>query len=1081
MPSKTEEYLALAQRTANGLTRYWESWTDYLTTASRLYKYPFADQLMIYAQRPDATACASFDIWNNRMNRYVRRGSKGIALLDQSSSVPRLHYVFDVSDTGVRRNSRDPEVWQLGPDLMQPVSEMIAREYGVYHERLSQQISDLTGKLVDSYWDNNSGDILDIVDGSFLIDYDEAGQEFQFKSAAAISILYTVLERCGLEPDGHFDRDDFQAIFSFSTPAAVYALGTAVSECSRDVLRNIERTVKTTIRRRNVERSQYEYEQQERDLLDRRGLPAPEPDPAPAGESTGQIRQIAPDLSDGASPGAVQFDAPVGDSASAPVGSGTDRREPDAADHTGTAEAEPGSEQRAASDGVGAAHEQPESTGRGTGDERADLQLSFFDVAIPTEAEQIESIDQAESEKSPSAFVLSQAEIENALRRGSNFEDSKLRIWQIYQMQPDRKLRAKALAKEYAPYGPGGSSHTYLDGSSGWLDHDSKGLTFEHYPDHRKTLLRWDRVEKYIDLMIQSDRYLSDKERRAIDFPLELNAASAAEYTALKAQHPDTLVGFEAGGNFMFYGEDAAKVAKVLNSALFTRETALGEVQVTGFPPSLWARKSKELWSAGNDVYLAGLDEDGTHHQTKHLHKEDYLPIGSIINMDGRKFRIDGVDFDKGKVSLQDMALADLRMPIFREEPLFVVRELYEQQDEALDAAPEKAVDYKVGDDVVVDLLTRTIEGKIGYVGETDVRIDTSAQGQSWDNEVINKQQFEDGLRQVEPQLSDEELDELPISAVMDGKVQTFPDAAALDETLNAEPAPEPAGNFRITDDDLGVGGPKQKYARNIEAIRTLFRLEEEHRGATAEEQQVLSQYVGWGGLADAFAPDKDNWAKEYTVKEVRPRYSCFYKIRHPGDCDGQSGYGVSKLDSIVEEVVRQIFAQFREVSRKKLLESVKTNDAARIQKKIKKIQKDLEAKQKELDDLKAETILVIRGVSALDKELLGTLVAEAREALETLEKQLVQAQEEYDEATKTAKRSNYICNELFTWADVYDTANHDERRAILQQFIKEIRVRKDYEISITLNASFNQVEQLKSVSIYDGAEIFEEISEKGA
>ena len=865
MPSKTEEYLALAQRTANGLTRYWENWTDYLTTASRLYKYSFADQLMIYAQRPDATACASFDIWNNRMNRYVRRGSKGIALLDQSSSVPRLHYVFDVSDTGVRRNSRDPEVWQLNPDLVQPVSEMLAATYGISGERVSQQLADVAGKLVADYWDNNGGDILDIVDGSFLIDYDEAGQEFQFKSAAAISILYTVLERCGLEPDGHFDRDDFQAIFSFSTPAAVYALGTAVSECSRDVLRNIERTVKTTIRRRNVERSQYEYEQQERDLLDRRGLPAPEPDPAPAGESTGQIRQTAPDLPDEASPGAVQFDAPVGDSASAPVGSGTDRREPDAADHAGTAEAEPGSEQRAASDGVGAAHEQPESTGRGTGDERADLQLSFFDVAIPTEAEQIESIDQAESEKSPSAFVLSQAEIENALRRGSNFEDSKLRIWQIYQMQPDRKLRAKALAKEYAPYGPGGSSHTYLDGSSGWLDHDSKGLTFEHYPDHRKTLLRWDRVEKYIDLMIQSDRYLSDKERRAIDFPLELNAASAAEYTALKAQHPDTLVGFEAGGNFMFYGEDAAKVAKVLNSALFTRETALGEVQVTGFPPSLWARKSKELWSAGNDVYLAGLNEDGTHHQTKHLHKEDYLPIGSIINMDGRKFRIDGVDFDKGKVSLQDMALADLRMPIFREEPLSVVRELYEQQDEALDAAPEKAVDYKVGDNVIVDLPTRTIEGKIGYVGETDVRIDTSAQGQSWDNEVINKQQFEDGLRQVMPELSDEELDKLPISVPINGEWQTFPDAAAADEALNAASAPEAAGNFHITDDHLGEGSAKQKYARNITAIRTLFQLEQEQRGATIDEQEVLSQYVGWGGLPDVFDDKKDSWAKEYT------------------------------------------------------------------------------------------------------------------------------------------------------------------------------------------------------------------------
>ena len=739
---------------------------------------------------------------------------------------------------------------------------MLAENYDVHSESFGQQLADVAGKLVQSYWDNNSTDILAIVDGSFLMDYDDAGQELQFKSAAAISIMYTILERCGFEPEGYFDRDDFQAIYDFSTPDAVYALGTAVSDCSRDVLRNIERTVKTTIRRRNNERSQHEYEQQS-ELHADRGLSSPEPDPEPAPEAAGQVRQAAPDVPEGPSPGAVQHDAPEREPVPAPDGGGADGREPDAADHAGTAEAEPGSEQRAASDGVGTAHEQPESTGRGTGDERADLQLSFFDVAIPTKAEQIESIDQAESEKSPSAFVLSQAEIENALRRGSNFEDSKLRIWQIYQMQSDRKLRAKALAKEYAPYGPGGSSHTYLDGSSGWLNHDSKGLTFEHYPDHRKTLLRWDRVEKYIDLMIQSDRYLSDKERRAIDFPLELNAASAAEYTALKAQHPDTLVGFEAGGNFMFYGEDAAKVAKVLNSALFTRETALGEVQVTGFPPSLWARKSKELWSAGNDVYLAGLNEDGTHHQTKHLHKEDYLPIGSIINMDGRKFRIDGVDFDKGKVSLQDMALADLRMPVFREEPLSVVRELYEQQDEALDAAPEKAVDYKVGDNVVVELPTRTIEGKIGYVGETDVRIDTSAQGYSWSNEVLNKQQFEDSLRRDEP-TSDESLDKLPISGEVNGEWQTFPDAAALDEALNAEPVPEPAGNFHITDDDLGIGGPKQKYARNIEAIRTLFQLEQEHRGATAEEQQVLSQYVGWGGLADAFDPGKDSWAKEY-------------------------------------------------------------------------------------------------------------------------------------------------------------------------------------------------------------------------
>ena len=874
MPSKTEEYLALAQRTANGLTRYWEHWTDYLTTASRLYKYSFADQLMIYAQRPDATACASFDIWNNRMNRYVRRGSKGIALLDQSSSVPRLHYVFDVSDTGVRRNSRDPEVWQLNDDLFQPVSEMLAREYGIHHERLSQQIADIAGKLAESYWDNNSSDILGIVDGSFLMDYDEAGQELQFKSAAAISIMYTILERCGFEPEGYFDRDDFQAIYDFSTPDAVYALGAAVSDCSRDVLRNIERTVKTTIRRRNVERSQHEYDEQERDLLDRRGLPAPEPDLEPAAEAAGPVRTDAPDVPDGESPGAVQLDAADREAASAPAGSGAGSGEPEAADDDRTAEAEPSPGQSEEPTDVGATHEQPESTGGRSDPDGTDLQLSFFNLSIPTEAQQIKAIDRAENEKSSSAFSLSQAEIEHELRKhGSGFQDGKQRIIELYQTQPDKKLRAKALAKEY---GIGGHSHDYLDGSSGFVNYDGKGLEFVHYPDYQKIPLSWIQVEKYIDLMIQSDRYLTDaeKEQRTVRQEAErqlpmLDGTVAAEYTALKEQYPNTLVGFELNGNYLFYDKDAVAVEQILHTNLLSQENTLGKVKVTGFPSEQWVAKSKKLWAEGNNVYLAGLNEDGSHHQTKYLRESDYLPIGSIVKLDDRDFRVEHVNFMFKSVSLQDMELTKNRLPIFRNEHLPHIRELYEeQQDAAIELVPEKEVSYKVGDEVVVDLPTRTIEGTIGYVGETDVRIDTSAHGHSWDNEVINRQQFEEGLRQKEPdepELTDEELDELPISAVIDGEVQTFPNAAALDEALHAEPVPEPAGNFHITDEHLGEGGAKQKYARNIEAIKTLFRLEEEHRGASAEEQEVLAQYVGWGGLADAFDPNKDNWAKEYT------------------------------------------------------------------------------------------------------------------------------------------------------------------------------------------------------------------------
>ena len=905
MPSKTEEYLALAQRTANGLTRYWEIWTDYLTTASRLYKYPFADQLMIYAQRPDATACADFDIWNNRMNRYVRRGAKGIALLDESSGFPRLHYVFDVSDTGVRRNSRDPEVWQYNDDLKQPVSEMLAATYGISGERVSQQLADVAGKLVADYWDNNGGDIRAIVDGSLLMDYDEAGVEMQFKSAAAMSVTYTLLERCGFEPAGWFDKDDFQAIYNFSTPDAVFALGAAVSDMSREVLRQIERTVKTTIRRRNNERSQHEYEQQS-ELHADRGLSSPEPDPEPAPEAAGQVRQAAPDVPEGPSPGAVQHDAPEREPVSAPDGGGADGREPDAADHGAASETEPGSEQGAESDGMGAAHEQPAGTGRGTGADGIDLQLSFFDAHIPTEVQQIEKIDQAESEKTPSAFILSQAEIENELRKhGSGFAGGKQRIMELYQTQPDRSLRAKALAKEY---GIGGHSHDFLDGSRGFVNHDWKGLEFDHYPEHQKITLKWAQVEKYIDLMIQSDRYLTDKEKEHYSLPVPVSAKldgaidraknlirefcqeeydsepdfsdlskigiaythatdedipiqvnvdlvgyrvdrylgevliderqyesledltetelealdfselvsvtdeelehyhskaeerpallpldAATEYNALKEQHPDALVGFEQNGQFEFYADDAQKVSELLGGKLLEKETALGTVPVIGFPRDQWAHRAKQLWQCGENVYLAGLNEDGTHHQTKYLRREDYLPLGATVHMEGRAFRVDNVNFDKDSVTLQDMALAEMRMPIFREEPLAVVRELYEQE-------------------------------------------------------------------QDEPQLSDGELDALPISAVVDGKVQTFPDAAALDEALNAEPA----GNFHITDDHLGEGGAKQKYARNIEAIRTLFKLEQEHRGATAEEQQVLSQYVGWGGLADAFDPGKDSWAKEH-------------------------------------------------------------------------------------------------------------------------------------------------------------------------------------------------------------------------
>ena len=875
MPSKTEEYLALAQRTANGLTRYWESWTDYLTTASRLYKYPFADQLMIYAQRPDATACADFDIWNNRMNRYVRRGAKGIALLDESSGFPRLHYVFDVSDTGVRRNSRDPEVWQYNDDLKQPVSEMLSKTYGISGERVSQQLADVAGKLVADYWDNNGGDIRAIVDGSLLMDYDEAGVEMQFKSAAAISVTYTLLERCGFEPAGWFDKDDFQAVYNFSTPDSVYALGAAVSDMSREVLRQIERTVKTTIRRRNIERSQYEYEQQERDLLDRRGLPAPEPDPEPAPEAAGQVRQAAPDVPEGASPGAVQHDAPEREPVPAPDGGGADGREPDAADHEAASETDPSPGQGAASDGVGAAHEQPESASRGTGADGADLQLSFFDAHIPTEAQQIEKIDRAESEKTPSAFVLSQAEIENELRRhGSGFAGGKQRIMALYQTQPDRKLRAKALAKEY---GIGGHSHDFLDGSRGFVNHDWKGLEFDHYPDHQKITLKWAQVEKYIDLMIQSDRYLTDEEKEQRTTVQEENGYKVGD---------DVMVDLPTGtieGTIGYIGETDVRIDTSAHGQSWDNEVINKRQFEDGLRQNEPSQRVDEMLEQAETIYK----------ESEVPEEYERFSVREVVGGTSQLFAIwDDLNEgyyanDNGMAQFTDKEQAESYCTALKKETdertaadwLAVEKAKFLAENEPVPALPKER-DYRVGDTIRLDGKDFTVEtvGTLNIQLRDPDEVYPVARSESKENlERLLRQPGNIHLHNLtvnltpahepdedKPPLTDEELDELPISTVMDGKVQIFPDAAALDEALNAEPAPEPAGNFRITDDHLGEGGAKQKYARNIEAIRTLFKLEQEHRGATPEEQQVLSQYVSWGGLADAFDPGKDSWAKEY-------------------------------------------------------------------------------------------------------------------------------------------------------------------------------------------------------------------------
>lgn len=200
---------------------------------------------MIFAQRPDATACADYDLWNKTMRRYVRRGSKGIALIDDSGDRPRLKYVFDVSDTGGRENARRLQLWQYQPEHEAPVTAALENAYGISGASgLADQLEKVAARLADEYWQEHRRDLMDIVDGSFLEEYDDLNIEVAFKSAATVSITFSLMSRCGMEPENYFEHEDFLSIFDFNTPSVVNALGTAVSQSSGQVLRQIGVTIK---------------------------------------------------------------------------------------------------------------------------------------------------------------------------------------------------------------------------------------------------------------------------------------------------------------------------------------------------------------------------------------------------------------------------------------------------------------------------------------------------------------------------------------------------------------------------------------------------------------------------------------------------------------------------------------------------------------------------------------------------------------------------------------------------------------------------------------------------------------------
>ncbi len=463
MPSKVQIYAQMADRTAEQITGSYQKWTAFLTTAARLYKYPYNEQLMIFAQRPEATACAEYDLWNKQMRRYVRRGSKGIALVDTSSDQPKLRYVFDVSDTSGGENSRRPYLWEYRQEHREVVSAALEQRFDVSGESgLADQLERVAAQLVDEYWHDNRRDIVGIVDGSFLEDYDEFNIGAAFRNAAVVSTTYTLLSRCGMQPGDYFEHEDFLNVFDFNTPQTVAALGTAISQSSDLVLRQIEVTIKNYEREKLAERS----ESHERtDLHPQRGFSdsRPEPDRA-AASPAGQVRQDAEELPEGASSGAVEQPAAVREAVPPSAGDRRGGEQPAGTDDAGADEVSgrDGIAESQRPDEVGRADEHAESAGRGNDPHGTGVQLNMFDAPagaqmsfFPSEAEQIQSIAEAES-VTPSAFsmFISQDDIDHILRAGGNADAARMKIAAEFSKQKPLEDRAAFLKALY--YGGNG-------------------------------------------------------------------------------------------------------------------------------------------------------------------------------------------------------------------------------------------------------------------------------------------------------------------------------------------------------------------------------------------------------------------------------------------------------------------------------------------------------------------------------------------------------------------------------------------------------------------------------------------------
>ena len=807
MTRKANAISTLARETMARIVGSPAEWESFLRSAARMYKYAFPEQVLIYAQRPNATACATLEQWNRcRYRRWVKPGAVGIALLEDTGPQLGLKYVFDLSDTRQTPYSQPFFTWAYRPEYEEAVLESLENHFGeVEGTGFSRRLHAIVGNLVEDNAAEYAAALQGIAADSHLGDTDPPVLLELLKLAAAPSVEYMILCRLGL-PAAPIGEGDMQAVTLFNTQETAAQLGAVVSDIAKMALGRIERTVKsiekeagTFAKSERVTENELEEEIKRSvgygtDIPAGGQLPDSRLDAGTGAGSAGQVRDAAQAVPEGAPEGDIRRVIAERDAASPSVGGGSGSPGPGGTDDAGTGQGRGGARgtEGPRSAGMDRPDEQHPPAGRGAG-HGADLQLEETNErtealkspglslsALAGVEEQMANILAAEH---PGPFAIPQGEIDHVLRRGSGFQNGKLRIFQHYQQAYPLQERAAFLKKEY---GIEGSSHVFTNGRKGNIWYDGKGLCISRdsgsafsNPDLR---ISWRKAAQRIGELIAQGQYLTEGEQ-----------AQLAQYQ--EAQPVDR--------------PQASQETMALAQEERSRQP--GEYRLSlGDSVFLHGQAHVILAMAGE---LVELTDPQYPLLTVSYPQEQFI---RLVGQDKRNDRLLAPE-QRNDLGIRPDALSP------------------EQDAPALDGPAPDAQSYaemhmRIGENPIVPFPTSSAA------------------------EATGEQPAEKPERQSEPiAIYPAQQNNLPFDVVVER--MHIPDG---------KPDKAPALDYRIADDALGHGGPKAKFRMNLEAIRTLGKIEGENRRATKQEQEILSRYVGWGGIPQAFDPNNSAWASEY-------------------------------------------------------------------------------------------------------------------------------------------------------------------------------------------------------------------------